>query len=223
MVGYEATILVVEDEPAIAQAVVHRLESEGFATIEATDGPSAVVAAEEHHPDLIVLDLNLPGFDGLEVCRRVQQERRVPVVMLTARSDESDILVGLGLGADDYLTKPFSMKELVSRVRAVLRRVREQPMVTGVNGALALDVARRRVVHHGQPVHLTPIEFDLLRALCEANGAVLTRAQLLHRVWGYRDGSGARTVDSHVRSIRRKIDDDVIRTVHGVGYSLGDA
>ena len=215
-----ATILVVEDEQAIAEAVVSRLESEGFRTVHASSGPDAVAAALDVVPDLMILDLNLPGFDGLEVCRQVHATRRVPVIMLTARSDETDMLVGLGMGADDYLTKPFSMKELTARVRAVLRRAVEVPAVTA--GVLTLDSARRIVEFRGDAVHLTPTEFDLLRALQEANGAVLSRLQLLDKVWGYRDGSVVRTVDSHVRSIRRKTTDDLIRTVHGVGYSLGE-
>lgn len=215
-----ATILVVEDEHAIATAVVTRLEAEGFRTLQAANGPEAVEAAIGSVPDLMVLDLNLPGFDGLEVCRRVHAIRRLPVVMLTARSDETDLLVGLGLGADDYLTKPFSMKELTARIRAVLRRSAEAASVA--SGALIVDSARRRVEFRGEPVHLTPTEFDLLRVLHEANGAVLNRLQLLDRVWGYRDGSGARTVDSHIRSIRRKTTDDLVRTVHGVGYAMGE-
>ncbi|MCP3989873.1 MAG: response regulator transcription factor [Actinomycetia bacterium] len=240
-----ATILVVEDEPAIATAVVDRLEAEGFGTRLAVDGPAAVAAAIECRPDLMVLDLNLPGFDGIEVCRQVHANPdlaprgRIPVVMLTARGDETDMLVGLGIGADDYLTKPFSMKELVARIRAVLRRITSDPApVAGPTGLrldgvgssggvsespLHLDPARRVVVYEGDPIHLTPTEFDLLRALHEAEGAVLTRLQLLDQVWGYRDGSGTRTVDSHIRSIRRKTTDRLIRTVHGVGYSLGPA
>jgi DNA-binding response OmpR family regulator len=213
-------VLVVEDEPAIADAVVSRLESDGFRALRAGDGPAAVELATGSVPDLMILDLNLPGFDGLEVCRQVHAVRRIPVIMLTARSDETDLLVGLGLGADDYLTKPFSMKELLARVRAVLRRVGESGSLT--TGALQLDVARRTVEFEGRAVHLTPTEFDLLRALQEASGAVLSRFQLLDKVWGYRDGSNVRTVDSHIRSIRRKTADDLIRTVHGVGYSLGE-
>lgn len=216
-----ATILVVEDERSIADAVVSRLDAEGFKTLLAEDGPGAVETALDEVPDLVILDLNLPGFDGLEVCRQVHAVRRVPVIMLTARSDETDLLVGLGLGADDYLTKPFSMKELTARVRAVLRRANEAGTVTF--GALSLDTARRLAEFNGEPVHLTPTEFDLLRALQDANGAVLSRMQLLEKVWGYRDGSVARTVDSHVRSIRRKTTDELIRTVHGVGYSLGES
>lgn len=228
-VDHEVTILVVDDEPAIAAAVVARLEAEGFSTLSANDGPGAVATAVEHRPALMVLDLNLPGFDGIEVCRQVHADPglaplgRIPVVMLTARGDETDLLVGLGVGADDYLVKPFSMKELVARIRAVLRRVALDP---GTDGApislLSLDPARRLASYQGEPVHFTPTEFDLLRALHEVEGAVLTRLELLDKVWGYRDGSGTRTVDSHIRSIRRKTADEVIRTVHGVGYSLGD-
>jgi DNA-binding response OmpR family regulator len=216
-------VLVVEDEVAIAAAIVDRLAAEGFRPVLATDGPSAVELANASLPDLILLDLNLPGFDGIEVCRRIHALRRVPVIMVTARSDETDLLVGLGVGADDYLTKPFSMKELMARVRAVLRRVDESVDAQSLRtGPLELDLARRLVTFRGAPVHLTPTEFDLLRALKEARGAVRSRLQLLELVWGYRDGSGARTVDSHIRSIRRKTDDELIRTVHGVGYSLGD-
>lgn len=214
------TILVVEDERAIAGAVVTRLEAEGFRALHAADGPTAVELSLSALPDLLILDLNLPGFDGLEVCRQVHAVRRVPVIMLTARTDETDVLVGLGMGADDYLTKPFSMKELTARVRAVLRRAGEVIPLGAVT--LELDPARRRLEFRGEEVHLTPTEFDLLRTLHDANGAVLSRLQLLDKVWGYRDGSVTRTVDSHIRSIRRKTTDSLIRTVHGVGYSLGD-
>ena len=217
-------VLVVEDEQAIADAMVARLEAEGFSPIRAVDGPSAVEVCGDAKPDLVLLDLNLPGFDGIEVCRRIQADRRVPVIMVTARTEETDLLVGLGVGADDYLMKPFSMKELMARIRALLRRASEASEAAGseplVAGALELDPSRRTVRFRGEDVHLTPTEFDLLRALWEADGAVLNRLELLDRVWGYRDGSGARTVDSHIRSVRRKTGDQVIRTVHGVGYSF---
>lgn len=218
------TILVVEDEPSIADAIVARLRAEGFRALLAADGPTAVERAAATDPDLIILDLNLSGFDGLEVCRQVHTRRRVPVIMVTARTDETDVLVGLGMGADDYLTKPFSMKELMARVRAVLRRVNESAAATAPvrRGALEVDPARRRVAFRGEAVHLTPTEFDLLRVLVRADGAVLSRGQLIDQVWGYDDASAARTVDSHIRSIRRKTADGVIRTVHGIGYSLGD-
>jgi DNA-binding response OmpR family regulator len=219
-----STILVVEDEVSIANAIAARLRSEGFAVEVAHDGPSAVELCHATDPDLVVLDLLLPGFDGLEVCRRIQRERHVPVLMLTALDDETDMLVGLGVGADDYMTKPFSPRELVARVRAILRRVElagqnnEHPLTIG---GIAIEIPRRLVTLGGEPVHLTATEFDLLAVLARARGAVLTRERLLAEVWGYRDTSGARTVDSHVRSIRRKLGDDVVRTVHGVGYALG--
>jgi DNA-binding response OmpR family regulator len=174
----------------------------------------------------VLLDLMLPGLDGLEVCRRLHADAPVPVIMLTARDDETDLLVGLAVGADDYLTKPFSMRELVARVRAVLRRVEQsaQPRERVVeHGTLRVDLARRQVEQGGAGVVLTPTEFDLISTLVAHRGAVRTRDQLLHDVWGYRDGSGARTVDSHIRALRRKLGDHVIRTVHGVGYALGDA
>ncbi len=216
-------ILVVEDEATIADAIATRLRSEGFAVSVAADGPSAVQIDEIERPDLLVLDLNLPGFDGLEVCRRVQARRPVPVIMLTARDDETDMLVGLGVGADDYMTKPFSPRELVARVRALLRRsaTMPAPSLGSSDGRLVIDPAARRILIDGEPVHLTPTEFDLVRVLAEAGGSVLNRDQLLAMVWGYRDGSGVRTVDSHVRSVRRKLGDEVVRTVHGVGYAFG--
>jgi DNA-binding response OmpR family regulator len=215
-------ILVVEDERDIADAVAARLRSESADVEIAGDGPSAVERCEALRPDLVILDLMLPGFDGLEVCRRIQSQRPVPVLMLTARDDESDVVIGLGVGADDYLTKPFSMRELVARVGALLRRTERTAAPTGSVslGDVEIDSATRRVVRDGLVVHLTPTEFDLLWCLASAAGAVKTRQQLLLDVWGYRDGSGARTVDSHVRSLRRKLGDELIRTVHGVGYAV---
>ena len=216
-------ILVVDDETAIAEAVAARLRSEGLLVEIAGDGPSAVSRCDELRPDLVVLDLMLPGFDGLEVCRPIQQQRPVPVLMLTARDDETDVVVGLGVGADDYLTKPFSMRELVARVRAILRRAdRSAPVGQEIMtiGELDIDARTRRVLRAGEPIHLTPTEFDLLWCLGTAGGTVRSRQQLLLEVWGYRDGSGARTVDSHIRSLRRKLGDDVIRTVHGIGYAV---
>jgi len=217
-------VLVVEDEPTIAEAIASRLRSEGFEVAVVGDGPSAVETCTELRPDLVVLDIGLPGFDGLEVCRRIQVHRRVPVVMLTARDDETDMLVGLGVGADDYLTKPFSPRELVARVKAVLRRAADAPAGGEIElGGLAIDTLTRRIQHNNEDVHLTATEFDLLVALSEAGGGVLSRHQLLTTVWGYRDGSGARTIDSHIRSLRRKLGSEVVRTVHGVGYALGNA
>jgi DNA-binding response OmpR family regulator len=222
------TILVVEDEPLINQAVGDRLRAEGHQVVAAYDGPGAVAAFEEHRPDLVVLDVMLPGFDGLEVCRRIQQQRPVPVLMLTARDDESDVLVGLGVGADDYLTKPFRMRELVARVAALLRRVeraeqlvREAPPAPVTVGEVRLDPGARRVWLVGEEVHLTPTEFDLLSCLAAARGQVLSRERLLAEVWGWDGGAGAtRTVDSHVKSLRAKIGSERVRTVHGVGYAL---
>jgi DNA-binding response OmpR family regulator len=225
------TVLVVEDEPLINQAVGDRLRAEGHHVVSAYDGPGAVAAFEEHRPDLVVLDVMLPGFDGLEVCRRIQQQRPVPVLMLTARDDESDVLVGLGVGADDYLTKPFRMRELVARVAALLRRVdradqlvREAPPTPVSVGDVRLDPGARRVWLADEEVHLTPTEFDLLSCLVRAKGQVLSRERLLAEVWGWDGGAGAtRTVDSHVKALRAKIGSERVRTVHGVGYALEEA
>lgn len=218
------TILVVDDEASIAAAVAARLRSEGFAVHIASDGPSAVTMHNSLMPDLVVLDLMLPGFGGLEVCRQIQRDRYVPIIMLTALDDEADKLVGLNLGADDYLTKPFSPRELVARVHAILRRVEAGNGASDaviLAGDLLIDAAARLVRWRTEDVHLTATEFDLLACLARAEGTVLSREQLLAEVWGYRDGFGTRTVDSHVRSIRKKLDDEIIRTVHGVGYALG--
>jgi DNA-binding response OmpR family regulator len=225
-------VLVVEDEHTIAEAVAARLRAEGFDVSTAGDGPGAVLAAARWQPDLVVLDIMLPGFDGLEVCRRIQATRPVPVIMLTARDDETDLLVGLAVGADDYLTKPFSLRELAARVHAVLRRVdRAEPVAAGNAsvpveelairiGDLEIDPVERRVRRAGVEVHLTPIEFELLRHLASRPRAVLPRQRLLAQVWGWADASGTRTVDSHIKALRRKLGADVIRTVHGVGYAL---
>ena len=219
------TIVVVEDEPPIADAVASRLRSEGFDVTIAPDGPSGVRLCDALRPDLVVLDLMLPGLDGLDVCREIQRDRPVPVLMLTARDSESDLLVGLEIGADDYLTKPFSSRELVARVHALLRRVERRPAARTTPlhvGAVTLEPVSRRVECDGDDVHLTPTEFDLLAFLAEQPARVFTRDELLSQVWGYDDGGGARTVDSHVRALRRKLGNDVIRTVHGVGYAAGE-
>ncbi|WP_246456002.1 response regulator transcription factor [Nocardioides mesophilus] len=224
--GERSRLLIVEDEPLINQAVADRLRAEGFEVEQVYDGPTAVATATAWQPDLLVLDVMLPGFDGHEVCRRVQAERPVPVLMLTARDDETDVLVGLGVGADDYLTKPFSMRELVARVRVLLRRVERavelaaRPGAELVLGTLRIDRAARRVHVDHDAVHLTPTEFDLLVCLAERPGTVLTREQLMGEVWDWPDATGTRTVDSHVRSLRAKIGPDRVRTVHGVGYAL---
>jgi DNA-binding response OmpR family regulator len=224
------TVLVVDDEEAIAEAVRARLASEGYRVLVAADGPSAIELAEAEHPDLVVLDLMLPGMDGLEVCARIQRDRWVPVLMLTARTEESDKVAGLAVGADDYLTKPFSLRELAARVSAILRRVdriRDLGQATGPieRDGLAIDPGRRRVRVDGSDVALTPLEFEILAVLATDPGVVFTREQLMDRVWGYRDYAGGRVVDSHVARIRRKLGEDgseprFIRTVHGVGYAF---
>ena len=222
--GTGARILVVEDEPVINQAVTDRLRGSGYEVVQAWDGPGAVARFAETAPDLVLLDVMLPGFDGYEVCRRIQAGRPVPVLMLTARDDEADILVGLGVGADDYLTKPFRMRELVARVGALLRRVeRAAELVADPTtdlGDLRIEAASRRVWVAGTEVHLTPAEFDLLLCLAASPGVVLTRDSLYAEVWGWPGASGTRTVDSHVKALRAKIGADRVRTVHGVGYSL---
>ena len=215
-----AHILVVEDEPLINQSVTDRLRAEGFTVSQAFDGPGAVAAHAEQHPDLL----------------RVQAQRPVPVLMLTARDEESDMVIGLSVGADDYMTKPFSSRELVARVRALLRRVERaaelatehangdpsQP-ATLIVGDLAISLRERRVVLGESAIHLTPLEFDLLDSLASDPGAVLSREQLMHQVWGWSDASGTRTLDSHIKSLRAKIGAERIRTVHGIGYAVEQA
>lgn len=220
-----ANIVVVEDEAEIAAAIAARLRSDGHTVTVAEDGPGAVRLVSSVRPDAVILDLMLPGFDGLEVCRQIQRDRPVPVIMLTARGSETDLVVGLEVGADDYLCKPFSMRELTARVRALLRRVDRsaaEPDRVLRAGGVEVDVSRRRARLDGQLVGLTATEFDLLVYLLAAPGVVRTREELLTEVWGYRDGSGTRTVDSHVRAVRRKVGADVIRTVHGIGYAGAD-
>ena len=222
-----ARILVVEDEPVINQAVTDRLRGSGYQVVQAWDGPGAVAQFADSAPDLVVLDVMLPGFDGHEVCRRIQGGRPVPVLMLSARDDEADILVGLGVGADDYLTKPFRMRELVARVAALLRRVdraAELAVRSAIElGDLRVDAASRRVWVADAEVHLTPTEFDLLVFLAGHPGVVLTRESLYAEIWGWPGASGTRTVDSHVKALRTKIGADRVRTVHGVGYALEPA
>ncbi|WP_295657150.1 response regulator transcription factor [uncultured Nocardioides sp.] len=219
-------VLVVEDDPVINDAVTRRLVAEGYDVAQAWDGPGAVAAATDGLADVVVLDVMLPGFDGLEVCRRVQATRPVPVLMLTARDDEADILAGLAVGADDYLTKPFRMKELVARVGALLRRVERAVVLAALPagvltvGDLVVETGPRRVRVGAAEVHLTPTEFDLLVCLASEPGHVLTRERLLSQVWDWPDASGTRTVDSHVKALRAKVGAGRVRTVHGVGYAL---
>ena len=219
------TIAVIEDEASIASAVAARLRSEGYHVEIAGDGPAGVELCEKARPDLVVLDLMLPGIDGLEVCRRIQRQRATPILMLTARDSETDLVIGLGVGADDYMTKPFSARELVARVGAILRRSErvdgEADQLVRV-GDVEIDAGSRRVWSDGELVHLTPTEFDLLAYLAARPSRVATREELLEQVWGYDVPSGARTVDSHVRSLRRKLGSAVVRTVHGVGYAAQD-
>jgi DNA-binding response OmpR family regulator len=223
MADGQRKVLVVDDEPTIAESVAARLRAEGFEVEIAADGPAAVAAAAARRPDLVVLDVMLPGFDGLEVCRRIQADRPIPVLMLTARDDETDLLIGLAVGADDYLTKPFSIRELAARVHALLRRAGRTEQVDGrriVLADLEIDLVERRVHRAGDEVHLTPTEFQLLVHLAGRPRAVLPRERLLSEVWGWNEAAGTRTVDSHVKALRRKLGADLIRTVHGVGYAL---
>jgi DNA-binding response OmpR family regulator len=221
----ERTIVVVEDEVAIADALAARLRAEGFAVEVAHDGPGGVELCRRVRPDAVVLDVMLPGFDGLEVCRRIQAERAVPVLMLTARDDEADVLIGLGVGADDYVTKPFSMRQVVARVKALLRRVERtsDAFATGrrvVAGPLEIDAAARRVRLDGETVHLPPTEFDLLLHLAQSPGVVFSRERLLREVWGWEVDAGSRTVDTHVAGLRKKLGAGWVRTAHGIGYAF---
>ncbi|MGH2556990.1 MAG: response regulator [Actinomycetota bacterium] len=222
-------VLVVEDEEAIAEAVRARLASEGYQVRVVHDGPQALREAATERPDLVVLDLMLPGMDGLEVCREIQKKDWVPVLMLTARTDEADKVAGFAVGADDYLTKPFSLRELAARVRAILRRMeriqRTDPTEAVNRFDLNIDPARRRITRGGQEIPLTPLEFEILLTLARSPGVVFSRDQLMDRVWGYRDYAGGRVVDSHVARVRRKLGDEAaepkyVRTVHGVGYAF---
>ncbi|MDP9468138.1 MAG: response regulator transcription factor [Chloroflexota bacterium] len=224
-----ARILVVDDEPKIVQLVRDYLERAGFAVSTARDGNEALMRAHSERPDLIVLDLGLPGLDGLEVTRRLRRDSGVPIIMLTARDDETDKVVGLELGADDYVTKPFSPRELEARVRAVLRRhSRDADAELLRAGDLILDVPRLRAEVSGRPAALTATEFQLLTALARQPGRVFTRSQLLDAIHGVAFESFERAIDAHVKNIRRKIEPDpraprYLLTVYGVGYRLTDA
>jgi DNA-binding response OmpR family regulator len=227
-------VLIVEDEPTLLETLEYNLSRQGYAICTAADGPTALDVARREQPDLIVLDVMLPGMDGFEVCRILRQEMSVPILMLTARDDEVDKVVGLEVGADDYMTKPFSMRELMARVKALLRRVRlvreEIAAENGPPGAekltfgdLTIDLARREVLRQAEPVHLKPKVYELLVFLARNRGIVLSRDLILERVWGWDYGGGSRTVDVHVRWLREKIESDPaeptrIVTVRGVGY-----
>ncbi len=223
----DAKILVVDDERSILDLVTAYLRNEGYEVYTAADGPSALTTARVHKLDLIVLDIMLPGMDGLEVLTRLRRESDVYVIMLTARSEETDKIVGLSVGADDYLTKPFSPRELVARVKAALRRLRSDvgpaEATTLAFRHVRIDTGRREVSVDGEPVDLTPTEFDLLKTLAEHRGRVLSREQLLQQVWGYDFYGEERVVDVHIGHIRQKLGDErFIVTVRGVGYRLED-
>jgi two-component system, OmpR family, alkaline phosphatase synthesis response regulator PhoP len=219
-------ILVVDDEPKIVEICRDYLHAAGFDVVHADDGLRALDAARLERPDLVVLDLMLPGLDGLDVCRRLRRESNVPIIMLTARVEETDMLVGLELGADDYLTKPFSPRELVARVRTVLRRGSGTPSAEIIRvGDLELDRGRFMARVAGQEVTLTPTEFELLALLAAQPGRIFSRAQLLEAVRGTAFESYERAIDSHIRNLRRKIEPEeeqprYILTVYGVGYKL---
>jgi DNA-binding response OmpR family regulator len=222
-------VLVADDETRIRELLAGYFEAEGFDVTLAADGNEALRAARESHPDVVVLDVMMPGLDGIEVLRRLRTESDVYVIMLTARSDEVDKVVGLSVGADDYVTKPFSPRELVARTRAVLRRGRGAPGTPARErlefDGLIIDVTRHEVARDGAPVELSALEFDLLVSLARAPGHVFTRSQLLQQVWGWNFFGDERVVDVHIRSIRRALGDSanapqLIGTVRGVGYKF---
>ena len=220
-------ILVVDDEPSILNLLSSYLKAEGYEVHTASDGNAALKAAKTYKPDLLILDLMLPGLDGLEVLSRLRRESDVYVILLTARTEETDKIVGLSVGADDYVTKPFSPRELTARVKAALRRLQAGAGSAAGKGMLAfrqvsIDPDGRQVTVSGKPVELTAIEFDLLAALAENRGRVLSREQLLEKVWGYNYFGDTRVVDVHLMHVRQKLGVDVIATVRSVGYRFED-
>ena len=221
-----STILVVDDEQSILDLARLYLEKEGYRVATATDGKQALQKHQELHPDLLVLDLMLPELDGLEVCRRIRQSASTPILMLTARNDDIDKIVGLELGADDYLTKPFNPRELTARIKAILRRIeRGQRATRQISvGGLHIDLDRRAVRVEGRPIQLRAKEFDLLSALAQNAGLVLSRERLLEMVWGYDFYGETRTVDVHINHLREKLgaSQSLIETVRGIGYKLAD-
>ena len=223
-----ARILIVDDEPEIVRLVVDYLSAAGFTTSTAANGNDALMRAQTEPPDLVILDLGLPGLDGLDVTRTLRRTSEVPIIMLTARDDETDKLIGLELGADDYVTKPFSPRELVARVRAVLRRRAAAGHSDIINaGELTLDIPRMRVTRDGHQVDLTATEFALLAALARQPGRVFTRSQLLDAIHGVAFESYERAIDAHIKNVRRKLEPDprsprYVQTVYGVGYRLAD-
>jgi two-component system response regulator ResD len=219
------TILVVDDEPTIVEVVELYLRREGYQVITTGDGAAVLRLAAEHRPALVILDLMLPGLSGLDITRQLRESGPIPIIMLTARSEEADRVVGLELGADDYVTKPFSPRELVARVRAVLRRMAAATPAAPALRRLQLDPAARTVALDGQPISLTVREFDLLQFLMRNPGQVFTREQLLDQVWGFTFASDMSTVTVHIRRLREKIEQDpanpqLLQTVWGVGYRM---
>ncbi|HZK31393.1 MAG TPA: MtrAB system response regulator MtrA [Corynebacterium sp.] len=218
-----AKILVVDDDHAISEMLTIVLESEGFEAIAVNDGNEAVPAFRHHQPDLILLDLMLPGMNGVDICRAIRQESSVPIVMLTAKTDTVDVVLGLESGADDYMTKPFKPKELVARIRARLRRIDGSPNELIEVGDLSIDVAEHTVKRGDAQINLTPLEFNLLLQMSRKPGQVFSREELLENVWGYRHASDTRLVNVHVQRLRAKIEQDpeepqIVLTVRGVGY-----
>jgi len=221
-------ILVIDDEPTIVKLVSAYLKPEGYEVYTAIDGPSGLKAARAYKPDLVILDVMLPGMDGLELLSRLRRESDVYVILLTARTEETDKIVGLSVGADDYVTKPFSPRELTARVKAAIRRI-QAGAGSGVDGSVLsfrhvrIHIAARQVTVDDEPIELTAIEFDLLRALAENRSRVLTREQLLERVWGGTYFGEMRVVDVHVGHVRQKLGEgEFITTVRGVGYRFDD-
>lgn len=222
----KARVLVVDDDPALAEMLTIVLRGEGFEPTVVADGTRALPALRETKPDLVLLDLMLPGMNGIDVCKAIRAESGVPVVMLTAKSDTVDIVLGLESGADDYVVKPFKPKELVARVRARMRRTDAEPAETLTIGDLSIDVSAHEVTREGSPISLTPLEFDLLVALARKPRQVFTREVLLEQVWGYRHAADTRLVNVHVQRLRSKVEQDpenpeVVLTVRGVGYKAG--
>ncbi len=222
-------ILVIDDEPKIVKLAQDYLEQSGFRVTAAADGTTALAAARHERPDLVVLDLNLPGMDGLDVCRALRRDSDVPVIMLTARDEEADRLIGLELGADDYITKPFSPRELVARVRAVLRRAQGGVRTAGLirAGDLEIDLNGFRVSRAGEPIHLTRTEFSLLATLAQHPGQAFSRDQLMDRVYGVAYAGADRSIDAHIKNLRQKIEADpanprYVLTVYGIGYKFTD-
>lgn len=219
-------ILVVDDDPAISEMLTIVLSAEGFDTVAVTDGALAVETASREQPDLILLDLMLPGMNGIDICRLIRQESSVPIIMLTAKTDTVDVVLGLESGADDYVNKPFKAKELVARIRARLRATVEEPSEILEVGDLSIDVPAHTVKRNGAEISLTPLEFDLLLELARKPQQVFTREELLGKVWGYRHASDTRLVNVHVQRLRAKIEKDpenpqIVLTVRGVGYKTG--